>query len=89
MVLESLFLWKESYDKPSASHSLGRLSSIGMLVNNFIWTGPLRRPRCISQCLFGGSIVTIMMARSTRSRLDVSKAREAETSRWERVLLPI
>ena len=24
------------------------------------WTGPLRRPRCISQCLFGGSTVTIL-----------------------------
>ena len=36
-------------------------------------TGPLRRPRCISQCLFDGYIVTctISIDRSTRFRLDV------------------
>ena len=33
---EALFLWKDSYDKLSASRSLGRLSYIGMLVNNFM-----------------------------------------------------
>ena len=35
------------------------------------WTGPLCRPRGISQCL-GGSIVKISVDKSTRSRLDVS-----------------
>ena len=51
------FLWRDSNDKPSASHSLGCLSFIGMFVNNFMLD---RRLRCISQCLFGGSIVTIL-----------------------------
>ena len=37
------------------------------------WTGPLWRPRCVSQCLFGGFIVTIQdgQERMFPSRKDV------------------
>ena len=36
MLIRALFLWRDSNDKLSASHSLGRLSSVGMLVNTFL-----------------------------------------------------
>ena len=33
---KAIVSWRDSNDKPSASHSLGRLSSTGLLVNNFM-----------------------------------------------------
>ena len=33
---------------------------VGFFLAFLCWTGLLRRSRCISQCLYGGSIVTIL-----------------------------
>ena len=61
-----------------------------------LWTGPRRCLRCISQGIFGGSIVTILdgqehtfPSRHFSLSGPSSVLGEAETSRRERVLLPI
>ena len=53
---------------------LNQVSS-GCLQNDSFDVGQqllLHRPRCISQCIFGGSIATSKMGRSAHSRLGVS-----------------
>ena len=54
-----------------ASRSLSRLSSIGMLVSNLMLDRTASSSAMYFSVLFGESIVTIKMGKSTRSCLDV------------------
>ena len=67
-----IFLWTDSNNKPSASHSLDRLSSIWVSVNNFM----LDRTASSSTMYFSVSfwmdlLLQYRMGRSTRSRQGV------------------
>ena len=58
----TILLWRDSNDKPLASRdrSLGRLSFVGMLVNNFMLDRTASSSAMYFSVWFGGSIVTVL-----------------------------
>ena len=66
------FLWRDSNDEPSASCSLGHLSS--RAVGQQFYVGPDRF--CISQCLLVDLLLQYSVDKRTCSRLDTEECLE-------------